>query len=95
MSVRALSSALALAAAGGCSLLVDAEPDPLGCSAQGQLGPPACAEGFVCTAGACVACTHSELCADDVDNDCNGRVDDGCAIGAAGASDASRFATRP
>jgi hypothetical protein len=84
LRVRALSGALALVAA-GCSLLVTAEPDPVGCSAQGQLGSPACADGFICAAGACVACARGELCADGLDNDCNGRVDDGCAAGAAGA----------
>jgi hypothetical protein len=85
--MRVLGGVLALAAAGGCSLLVDADPDPVGCSAEGQLGPPACAEGSVCAAGACVACARGEVCTDDIDNDCNGRVDDGCA-GAAGAGSA-------
>lgn len=37
-----------------CSLLVDGEPAELGCSAEGEAGPPACDEGFICAANRCV-----------------------------------------
>lgn len=54
--MRSLHAALWLALAVGsaaCSLLISAEPSPLACSQEGQLGPPACDDGFVCRAGLC------------------------------------------
>jgi hypothetical protein len=37
----------------GCSLLIDGEQSPLRCSQEGQRGPPACDEGFVCRSNVC------------------------------------------
>jgi hypothetical protein len=46
--------ALALSiAAGGCSLLVSGEPEPMRCALEGQLGPPACDPGLTCISGLC------------------------------------------
>jgi len=36
-----------------CSLLIGSETQPLHCSQEGQLGPPACDAGFVCKQGVC------------------------------------------
>jgi hypothetical protein len=38
---------------GACSVLVGSEPEPLRCSDEGQVGPPACDEGQVCSVGIC------------------------------------------
>lgn len=74
----------------GCSLLIGAEPDEIYCEDGGQVGPPACDPGSICALGRCQACSERDACGDAVDNDCNGRVDDGCPgvngeAGAAGA----------
>ena len=62
----------------GCSLWVSSEPEQIGCEDEGKLGPPACGTGFICAHQACVRCSERESCGDNVDNDCNGRIDDGC-----------------
>lgn len=48
---------LALLAVGvaSCSLLVAGEAEPLRCSLEGRVGPPACDAGFVCESGVCQA----------------------------------------
>ena len=74
---RALAAA-ALLVLGACSVWVSSEPDPLGCSAEGQAGPPACDRGFICARQQCVRCVVREVCDDGLDNDCNGRIDDSC-----------------
>ena len=71
-------SAAGLLALGACSVWVSSEPDPIGCSAEGQRGPPACDRGFICARQQCVACSAREVCDDGLDNDCNGRIDDSC-----------------
>jgi hypothetical protein len=38
-----------------CSLVISGESAPLHCSAEGQRGPPACDEGFICRRGLCRA----------------------------------------
>lgn len=38
-----------------CSLLVSGEPEPLRCSLEGQIGPPACDAGLICSSGICQA----------------------------------------
>lgn len=38
-----------------CSLLVSGEGEPLRCSLEGRVGPPACDAGFVCERGVCQA----------------------------------------
>ncbi|HWZ91749.1 MAG TPA: hypothetical protein VNW92_22960 [Polyangiaceae bacterium] len=83
------SVAAALLGVAGCSLWVSSEPEQIGCTDEGKLGPPACATGFVCAHQACVRCGAREVCGDDLDNDCNGQIDDGCPVGAAAGSSAS------
>lgn len=56
MSRAVLSSGAALlgfVVLSACSVLVGSEPEPLRCSDEGQVGPPACDEGQVCEAGIC------------------------------------------
>jgi hypothetical protein len=68
----------------GCALLV---PDDLGavsCRDLGAVGEPACPRGNYCAAGECTRCALSETCGDGLDNDCDGQVDDGCAVGEGG-----------
>jgi hypothetical protein len=36
-----------------CSLLVGGESEPLRCSLEGRVGPPACDPGLVCQNGTC------------------------------------------
>ena len=52
---RRLSLAWPLTAAFGlsCSVLVAGEPQPLRCSLEGALGPPACDSGQICRLGVC------------------------------------------
>jgi hypothetical protein len=38
-----------------CSLMISGETAPLHCSVEGQRGPPACDDGFVCRNGECRA----------------------------------------
>lgn len=66
-----------------CSTVVPDEFARVRCSAEGQVGPPACEAGEVCGAGVCTTCAEREACGDGVDNDCNGQVDDGCDSGGA------------
>lgn len=75
---------VALAALADCSLIVPSKIDPLHCSQQGKIGPPACEPEQICADGICVRCMSKEICGDGVDNDCNGVIDDGC--GDAGAA---------
>jgi hypothetical protein len=72
----------------GCSLVVSSEPQDIGCSVEGALGPPACDDGFICASGGCVRCAATEVCGDGVDNDCNGRIDDRCPNVSGGAGSA-------
>ncbi|HEY4105446.1 MAG TPA: hypothetical protein VGM44_16220 [Polyangiaceae bacterium] len=76
-AIRALV-ALGLFILGGCSLWVSAEPEEIGCSEEGRLGPPACGVDFICARGGCIRCASRDICGDGIDNDCNGRIDDGC-----------------
>jgi hypothetical protein len=50
---RLTGLALAAAACAACSLLIGAEPEPLRCTEEGRLGPPACDSGQVCRTGVC------------------------------------------
>jgi hypothetical protein len=78
---RLAASALAvvaLAVSTSCSLIVPSEVDPLHCSQEGKIGPPACEPDQICADGICVKCMPKEICGDGIDNDCNGVVDDGC-----------------
>ncbi len=68
-----------------CSLLVSDELDVIHCSVEGSIGPPSCDAAQVCAAGRCTACLDREVCGDAIDNDCNGRAEDGC-TGQAGSS---------
>lgn len=47
--------ALTLGAASACSLLISDEAEPIACSDEGKLGPPACDPGFSCQGGVCRA----------------------------------------
>jgi hypothetical protein len=86
--IRTLS-ALGLFILEGCSLWVSAAPEEIGCSDEGRLGPPACDIGFICAHNDCIRCTSRDICNDGIDNDCNGRVDDGClAVSASGGTSA-------
>ena len=78
-----------------CSLWVSSEPEEIGCVDEGKLGPPACDEGFICAHQSCVKCGARELCGDAVDNDCNGKIDDGCPHVSAGGGSAGRGPTFP
>ena len=73
-----------------CSLWVSSEPEQIGCAAEGQVGPPACDTGFVCGKHMCLRCGARELCGDTIDNDCNGRVDEGCLGANVGGGSAGR-----
>ena len=61
-----------------CSLLIDHDIERVRCSESGRIGPPACDVGEICAADRCQACLRREICGDDLDNDCNERVDDAC-----------------
>lgn len=78
--------AAGLVALGACSVWVSSEPDPIGCSAEGQRGPPACDRGFICARQQCVRCAAREVCEDGLDNDCNGHIDDACASVSSGGA---------
>jgi hypothetical protein len=55
----------------------DFSSDPRNCGSCGR----SCGSGEICTAGTCVTpCSaSSEVCGDGIDNNCDGRVDEGCA----------------
>ena len=82
------SVATALLGVAGCSLWVSSEPEQIGCADEGKLGPPACDDGFLCAHQSCVHCAANEICGDAVDNDCNGKVDDGCSSVSGGGGSA-------
>ena len=65
-----------------CQTLAGSELDRVRCAAEGEIGPPTCPEGESCQHGVCSACLEHEVCANRIDDDCNGAVDDGCAIDA-------------
>lgn len=67
-----------------CSLLVEEDLRQVRCTEDGRIGPPACDPGEVCGAGRCQLCIAHEICDDEVDNDCNGRTDEGCGQSAGG-----------
>lgn len=48
-----------LLVAAGCSLIVSGEPEPMRCSLEGQVGPPACDPGLKCVSGLCRVDTAS------------------------------------
>ena len=50
--MRQLAALLALGCV-TCSLVIAGESAPLHCAQEGELGPPACDEGFTCRAGVC------------------------------------------
>lgn len=85
MSMRALTLMLVLAPF-GCSLLVDAEVEDVQCEGEGSIGPPACDVGEICARNRCHDCLASDVCGDGIDNDCSGRVDEGCGADAAAGS---------
>jgi hypothetical protein len=73
-----------------CHTLVSSELETVRCQEEGAVGPPACPEGQGCQQGRCRVCGSKETCNDQVDNDCDGEVDEGCAApdaqaGAAGS----------
>lgn len=74
-----------LSAVAACSLVVPSEPEVIHCRDRGAVGAPACPANFVCADGVCDACSEQEACGDAVDNDCDGKVDDGCPVRPAGA----------
>lgn len=77
--VRALLGIVASFAGGAhCSLLVQQDLSELACAEEGVIGAPACENNEICAVGRCRVCSAQEICADGVDNDCNGRVDDRC-----------------
>jgi hypothetical protein len=84
------SAAACLVSFAGCSFWVSSEPEQVGCMQEGKVGPPACDMGFICAHESCVRCAARELCGDSVDNDCNGRVDDGCSNVSGGGGSAGR-----
>jgi len=51
---------LCVLVSGGCSLLVDSEPDTIFCRDAGQIGPPACDPGAICASGRCERCTDRD-----------------------------------
>ncbi len=55
-----LASFAFLFLASACSALVPAELDPVRCSAEGQVGPPACPVGMSCQFGVCAAAAASD-----------------------------------
>lgn len=61
-----------------CSMIVSSSLENVRCTEPGQVGPPACEAGWFCGMGRCRPCQSGESCGDRMDNDCNGRVDDGC-----------------
>jgi hypothetical protein len=72
---------------GSCQLLIDSDLGELSCEQEGVVGPPACRSGELCQDGKCVECQSRERCGDELDNDCDGEVDDACpASGGAGGS---------
>ena len=76
---RALLAIIALLGAGAqCSLLVEQDLRELGCADEGVIGAPACNSAEICAVGRCRACSAQEICGDQIDNDCNGRVEDRC-----------------
>jgi hypothetical protein len=83
---RALLAMIALLAAGAqCSLLVEQDLRELACAEEGVIGPPACNAAELCAVGRCRACSVREVCGDEIDNDCNGRVEDRCSDASGGA----------
>ncbi|HEU5075548.1 MAG TPA: hypothetical protein VFU02_15255 [Polyangiaceae bacterium] len=75
-TLRAIAAAAGASVA--CSLVVPSEPEVIHCRERGAVGAPACPANFVCADGICDACADREACGDAVDNDCDGRIDDGC-----------------
>ena len=66
-----LRSALALIVwAVGCEALVNGQVAELHCQAEGAVGPPACPDGYGCTAGLCVPASLGAPC--NTDSDCAG-----------------------
>jgi hypothetical protein len=69
---------LCVLSSAACSLLVDSEPGTIFCRDAGHIGPPACDPGAICASGRCERCADRDACGDEVDNDCNGHIADGC-----------------
>lgn len=83
-----LSAAIACCWVCACTSLVDQDLSEVRCQDVGAVGPPACDYDQICVANRCSACMTREVCGDKLDNDCNGRVDDGCLPSASGGSTA-------
>lgn len=77
--MRLASTAIATLVA-GCSLLIPAEPEVVYCRDSGHIGAPACEANHVCADGICQQCSVREACGDNVDNDCDGEIDDECPL---------------
>ncbi|HEX5661510.1 MAG TPA: putative metal-binding motif-containing protein [Polyangiales bacterium] len=78
---RALDAALLLLlVALGCSALVDPRnPEPR-CE-QEDGGARVCPEGLACVQGRCQRACGMEVCANDIDDDCDGQIDEADALG--------------
>jgi Putative metal-binding motif len=68
---------LALTSA-GCSWLVNPEADAPRCVVDGgaEDGSDPCQEGMHCLAGRCQLCEEHDRCGNNIDDDCNGKIDD-------------------
>jgi hypothetical protein len=79
--VTALVVCMAWLAVGteACGLAIGAaDLNAVNCEQEGTVGTPACAEGQVCAGGQCVQCAATDTCTNGIDDDCDGRIDNGC-----------------
>ncbi len=67
-----------------CSALVTGELDTVHCRDPGLIGPPACPAGQVCRGTTCTPCFAQDVCGNGFDDNCDGRIDENCAVGGSG-----------